>query len=107
MRPGIKVAHQTEPDAQIGVLTYPIQLRKKGWRQGMKILVTCSHKLVGQSLSLILGDLAEDIPVECEVIDVEYAIVRARLAARPDCRRGDHRFPAGDRHHAAPSRAGS
>lgn len=83
MRPGIKVAHQTEPDAQIGVLTYPIQLRKKGWRQGMKILVTCSHKLVGQSLSLILGDFAEDIPVECEVIEVEYAIERAR-AWQPD-----------------------
>jgi two-component system, NarL family, response regulator DegU len=83
MKPGIEVAQQTEPDTQIGVLTYPFQLRQKGWRQGMKILVSCSHKLVGQSLSLILGDFAADMPVECEVIEVAYAIARAR-AWQPD-----------------------
>src|SRR6185437_1455455 len=51
--------------------------------QFMKILIACSHKLVGQSLSVILGDFQDGSPVECEVTEAEHAAERA-LTWQPD-----------------------
>lgn len=49
----------------------------------MKILVACSHVLIGQSLSLILSSLDGDRPAECEVTRAEYVVDRA-LMWQPD-----------------------
>ncbi len=49
----------------------------------MKILIACSHILVGQSLSLMLSKIQEDTPVECIVTRAENAVERS-LSMQPD-----------------------
>jgi DNA-binding NarL/FixJ family response regulator len=49
----------------------------------MKILIACSHKLVGQSLSLMLSSFPGGTPVECEVTQTETA-VECALSWKPD-----------------------
>lgn len=83
MTPGTQLSRQADPDTRISVLSYMIQCRERGGGSSMKILIACSHKLVGQSLTVILGDFQDDKPVECEVIEAEHAAERA-LAWQPD-----------------------
>lgn len=45
----------------------------------MRVLVACSHRLIGQSLSLMLANLPGDALVECEVTTNENTIERARF----------------------------
>ncbi|HEX6542428.1 MAG TPA: response regulator transcription factor [Ktedonobacterales bacterium] len=49
----------------------------------MKILVACSHMLVGESLTLILSTIQRDEPIECEVTRSENAVERT-LSWQPD-----------------------
>lgn len=86
MTPGTDLTRQTGPDTPINVLSYMVQGRKRGGGGSMKILIACSHKLVGQSLSVILSNFQGDTPetaVECEVAEAEYAAERA-LTCQPD-----------------------
>lgn len=78
LRAGMKVAQQTGADTRISVPGYSVLYREKGGDGGMKILVACSHKIIGQSLCLILSDFQEDAPAECEVTEVANAVERAR-----------------------------
>ena len=75
----IRGTQQTTPGTQIGLLRYTISCRERGSGSGMKILVACSHKLVGQSLSLILNGFQADgpAPPDVEVTEVGRAIERA------------------------------
>lgn len=83
MKADTQLARQADPDTQISVLSYMIQCRKRGGGGNMKILIACSHKLVGQSLGVILGDFHDETPVECEVAEAEHAAERA-LSWQPD-----------------------
>lgn len=83
MTTGTQLARPTEPDTRISVLSYMIQRRERGGGGVMKILIACSHKLVGQSLSVILGNFQDEPPVECEVTAAEHAAERA-LTWQPD-----------------------
>lgn len=83
MRTDTHLTRHTEPDTRISVLSYMIQCGKRGGGGSMKILIACSHKLVGQSLSVILSNFQSETPVECDVVEAEHAAART-LDWQPD-----------------------